>query len=216
MWRRVLKSNQLSRRRGCHSIRLSTRRWRCRRGRSCWRTWPTTPAAARRAMPPSSCAPCWSAAWAMRCSAASGTGCGGARLRGGRGRAPQAAGGRASWGRSRAIPWIWMSRPPGYGDDADRCMRRLLPVQGVRHDAEAQARRLLRLLQLWHGPLPADPAGTRRGRRSGVLWRAARQTIDRPASGGIGQAAGLTKNVVCWHSFSVEDKPGGWSALGGS
>ena len=54
-----------------------------RRGRSCSRTWPTTPAAARRATPRSCCEPCWSGACAMRCSGASGPRRGGAGLRGG-------------------------------------------------------------------------------------------------------------------------------------
>ena len=61
------------RRRGCRSMRPSTAPWQRRRGRSCSPTWPTTPAAAHRATPRSSYAPCWSGAWAMPRSAVSGT-----------------------------------------------------------------------------------------------------------------------------------------------
>src|SRR5215831_17693914 len=64
-------------------------------------------------------------------------------------------------------------RSPSDRDDADRCMRWLLSLQGMRSDAETQARRLLRVLHLWHGAMPINPARTRRRRRNGVLWRVA-------------------------------------------
>ena len=64
-------------------------------------------------------------------------------------------------------------RPPSDRDDADRCMRWFLSLQGMWSDAETQARRLLRVLHLWDDTLPPDPAGTRRRRWNGVLWGAA-------------------------------------------
>src|SRR5262252_755672 len=67
------------------------------------------------------------------------------------------------------LPALWS---PGDRDNADRCMRWLLSLQGMRSDAEAQARRLLRVLHLRHDTLPTDPARTPRRWWSGVLWRA--------------------------------------------
>src|SRR5262244_1477300 len=69
-------------------------------------------------------------------------------------------------------------RSPSDRVDADRCMRRLLSLQGMRSDVEAQARRLLRVLHPWHDTLPTDPARTRRRWWRGVLWRVGWQTID--------------------------------------
>jgi MFS family permease len=54
-------------------------------------------------------------------------------------------------------------RPPSERDDADRCVCGVLPLQGLRPDAETEAGRLLRVLQLWNGSLSADPGG--------AVWR---------------------------------------------
>ena len=46
--------------------------------------------------------------------------------------------------------------PPNNRDDADRRLRWLLSLQGVRADPKTEAWGLLRVLHLWHGGLPAD------------------------------------------------------------
>jgi hypothetical protein len=43
------------------------------------------------------------------------------------------------------------------GDHADRCLPVFLYLYWLRRDAAAEARRLLRVLFLWLGSVPADP-----------------------------------------------------------
>lgn len=46
------------------------------------------------------------------------------------------------------------------GDDADGCVPVLLPVHRLRSEAQAEAGRLLRVLLVWLGAVPADAGGT--------------------------------------------------------
>lgn len=54
----------------------------------------------------------------------------------------------------------------GHRDDAARCLSVLLCLQGLRREAEAESRRLLRILLLRIGALPAGPAA-----RQGIVLR---------------------------------------------
>jgi hypothetical protein len=48
-------------------------------------------------------------------------------------------------------------RAPGHGADADRRLPIFLSLQGLWRTAQAEGGRLLRVLFLWIGAVPADP-----------------------------------------------------------
>ena len=69
---------------------------------------------------------------------------------------------RAVWakhGLGRNMQLESCVRAPGHRDDADRRLPVLLRLSALRHPAQAQAGRLLRLLFLRNHAVPADPDG---------------------------------------------------------